>query len=248
MKKYMQTIANMYDRMNTIEPWSYDFVRDCELNALKKLQVSDLPELKKICSEDCIGTLILKASENLNYPELDEFYRVMLNLRNEIPTEVFKYIIDYYGESSNINSPVDYVSGDFSKALNLIDAFYDRKFYILYTIRSYEACSYTMFPTAIHFIIGNDKVNGKYTIFKALSTRHATKKEFDFDVLNKIWEYYYGKYDEQVDLTNDMMIFTQDIIQDITDDVMSDNQNITNDLVMYDTQDFIKDDELWNLL
>ena len=102
MKKYMQTIANMYDRMNNMESWSYDFVDYDEFDALTKLQVSDLSELKKICSGDCIGTLIIKSYNNMYDAKLNEFNILMQNLCTKIPAEVFNYIINYNSESPGL--------------------------------------------------------------------------------------------------------------------------------------------------
>ncbi len=181
----MDVVKKLYNSLDNMRYKKYSLptnkIETNDLNALLSIKESDLEELKNICDDYCFAALILDTCGQY------EFYRVMDILMCELPQKVFRYIIDYDGNFTDGGNPIDSGTFELKEMLDVIDMYYDSRYYLIYQIESYSE-----FPTYVHHVIGNDKENGRKKILKELEDRYYTEEMFNVQVLDDIWEEYHG--------------------------------------------------------
>lgn len=178
----VENCEKLYDDL--INKWHYKQYDMAEKirKILLSIKKEHLKELKEEYYDYCFAALISLACSK------EEFYGLMDDLMIESDEEVFKWIIDYNGEKTDGRNPIDSGVFPLAETFDIIDAYYDSRYYLVYTISSYSE-----FPTYIDYIIGNNKENGKKKILEALGDRVYTKEQFDVAVLDGMWEEYHGE-------------------------------------------------------
>ncbi len=151
-----------------------------DIDLLCSIKEYDLEELDYYCDDYCFAALILIVCGE------EIFYIVMDTLQVKLSSRVFRWIIDYNGELADGRNPLDTGVFGLEEALDVIESYYDSRYFLLYKI---ESCS--EYPTYLHYIIGTEP-HGKDRILRALEYRPYTSETFDVRILEDIWDEYYA--------------------------------------------------------
>jgi hypothetical protein len=178
-------MEELYDRLDEFCGGKHILIKKDELEMLENIRSFD--DIEQIQDDYCLGALIVRACGIL------EFYRVMDKLKENLPANIFNFLIDYDGELTNGRSTIDALfcereneNRPLKEVFDAIEKYFDRKFSMIY-----EIITHSEYSTIADYIISNDKTRGKEKILDELRARDFKESEFDIKILDDIWENYH---------------------------------------------------------